>query len=263
MTQRQPAEQDARAAGDGAGAPGTPGTPGATNGPDGPGATGHSPFLAILSRLKYIDRWALMRNARAENLAEHSLEVAMVAHVLATIANVRHGARLDADRAAVLGLFHDASETLTGDMPTPVKYANGRIRDAYKDVEATACAELLETLPADLRAAYAPVIAPAAPGTAGTDATAAGDGARTGAPAAPAAPDGDRRLLLLVKAADKISALVKCLDEAQAGNAEFRTAEASTRAAVERMAADLPEVADFVAEFLPPYGSTLDELMGR
>ena len=214
-----------------------------------------STFLAILSRLKYIDRWALMRNARAENLAEHSLEVAMVAHALATIANVRHGCSLDADRAAVLGLFHDASETLTGDMPTPVKYANGRIRDAYKDVEATAAAELLDTLPADLRDAYAPVLSPGHAAGAGT----AGDGGSD-----VGAGDADERhLLLLVKAADKISALVKCLEEAQAGNAEFRTAEASTREAVGRMAAELPEVADFLDEFLPAYGSTLDELLGR
>lgn len=217
-----------------------------------------STFLAILSRLKYIDRWALMRNARAENLAEHSLEVAMVAHALATIANVRHGCSLDADRAAVLGLFHDASETLTGDMPTPVKYANGRIRDAYKDVEATAAAELLETLPADLRDAYAPVLSPGHAAGAGT----AGDGGGCGGPDGDGDADG-RHLLLLVKAADKISALVKCLEEAQAGNAEFRTAEASTREAVGRMAAELPEVADFLDEFLPAYGSTLDELLGR
>lgn len=217
-----------------------------------------STFLAILSRLKYIDRWALMRNARAENLAEHSLEVAMVAHVLATIANVRHGCSLDADRAAVLGLFHDASETLTGDMPTPVKYANGRIRDAYKDVEATAAAELLDTLPADLRDAYAPVLSPGH----ATGAGAAGDGGAGGSDVGAGDADG-RHLLLLVKAADKISALVKCLEEAQAGNAEFRTAEASTREAVGRMAAELPEVADFLDEFLPAYGSTLDELLGR
>lgn len=227
-----------------------------------------STFLAILSRLKYIDRWALMRNARAENLAEHSLEVAMVAHALATIANVRHGCSLDANRAAVLGLFHDASETLTGDMPTPVKYANGRIRDAYKDVEATAAAELLDTLPADLRDAYAPVLSPGHAAGAG----AAGDGGGCSDSAGNAddggsdvgAGDADgRHLLLLVKAADKISALVKCLEEAQAGNAEFRTAEASTREAVGRMAAELPEVADFLDEFLPAYGSTLDELLGR
>lgn len=217
-----------------------------------------STFLAILSRLKYIDRWALMRNARAENLAEHSLEVAMVAHALATIANVRHGCSLDADRAAVLGLFHDASETLTGDMPTPVKYANGRIRDAYKDVEATAAAELLDTLPADLRDAYAPVLSPGHAAGAG----AAGDGGDGGSDVGAGDADG-RHLLLLVKAADKISALVKCLEEAQAGNAEFRTAEASTREAVGRMAAELPEVADFLDEFLPAYGSTLDELLGR
>lgn len=197
-----------------------------------------STFLAILSRLKYIDRWALMRNARSENLAEHSLEVALIAHTLATLGNVRHNRKLDANTAAVLGLFHDASETLTGDMPTPVKYANGQIRDAYKDVESSAAEELLETLPADLRSSYAPLLNPKH-------------------------TDDNRYLLRLVKAADKLSALIKCLEEAQAGNAEFRTAEASTRTAVEQMACELPEVADFLEEFLPAYGSTLDELLGR
>lgn len=197
-----------------------------------------STFLAILSRLKYIDRWALMRNARPENLAEHSLEVALIAHTLATLGNVRHNRHLDANTAAVLGLFHDASETLTGDMPTPVKYANGQIRDAYKDVESSAAEQLLETLPADLRSSYAPLLNPAH-------------------------TEDNHYLLRLVKAADKLSALIKCLEEAQAGNAEFRTAEISTRQSIEQMASELPEVADFLEDFLPAYGSTLDELLGR
>lgn len=197
-----------------------------------------STFLAILSRLKYIDRWALMRNARPENLAEHSLEVALIAHALVTLGNVRHNRNLDANAAAVLGLFHDASETLTGDMPTPVKYANGQIRDAYKDVESSAAEQLLATLPEDLRSSYAPLLNPQH-------------------------TEDNQYLLRLVKAADKLSALIKCLEEAQAGNAEFRTAKVSTRQAVEQMASELPEVADFLEDFLPAYGSTLDELLGR
>ncbi|MGI6229863.1 MAG: 5'-deoxynucleotidase [Tractidigestivibacter sp.] len=186
--------------------------------------------------MKYIDRWALMRSSRPENLSEHSLDVAIISHALATIGNVRYGKDLDAEKAALIGLFHDSSEIITGDMPTPVKYANGRIRDAYKDVEAKAEDELLDTLPDDLRPVYARVFHP--------------DGS-----------DEDRYLRRLVKAADKISALIKCVDEAQAGNTEFANAEASTRKTVDEMAAELPEVQDFLEEFLPPYGSTLDELL--
>ena len=199
-----------------------------------------SSFLAVVSRMRYIDRWALMRSSRAENLAEHSLDVAMIAHMLCVLGRVRHGRDLDADRAALIGLYHDASEIITGDMPTPVKYANGQIRDAYKDVEASAEQRLLDELPQDLAPAYRQILCPAA-----SDAA-----------------DGDEAYLrCLVKAADKLSALIKCLDETHAGNAEFRSAQATTQASVDAMAADHPEVADFVEQFLPPFGKTLDELL--
>ena len=199
-----------------------------------------SSFFALVSRMKYIERWALMRSTRPENLSEHSLEVAVIAHALATIANVRYGRSLDAGRAALMGMFHDASEIITGDMPTPVKYANGQIRDAYKDVEASAEQRLLDELPQDLAPAYRQILCPAA-----SDAA-----------------DGDEAYLrCLVKAADKLSAQIKCLDETHAGNAEFRSAQATTQASVDAMAADHPEVADFVEQFLPPFGKTLDELL--
>lgn len=201
-----------------------------------------SHFLAILSRMKYIERWALMRSSRPENLSEHAIDVALIAHMLATLGRVRHGRDLDADRAAVLGLFHDASEIITGDMPTPVKYHDPAIRDAYKAVEAGAEARLLGTLPEDLRGAYAGYFSPAA-----------GEGL--------AEAEGNAYLRRLVKAADKLSALIKCVDERRAGNTEFASAEATCRAAVDDLAAELPEVADFVAEFLPSYGSTLDDLL--
>ncbi len=190
-------------------------------------------FFALLSRLKYIERWALMRSSSPENLAEHSLEVAMIAHALCVIGNVRHGRDLNAERAALMGMYHDASEIITGDMPTPVKYFNEEIRAAYAEVEDAAQERLLNTLPDDLRPVYEEVFCPGE----------------------------DDYLRKLVKAADKISALIKCVDEAHAGNAEFVTAAASTREALNAMAADLPEVADFMAEFLPSYGRTLDELL--
>lgn len=199
-----------------------------------------SSFFALVSRMKYIERWALMRSTRPENLSEHSLEVAVIAHALATIANVRYGRSLDAGRAALMGMFHDASEIITGDMPTPVKYANGQIRDAYKDVEANAEQRLLDELPQDLAPAYRQILCPAASDAADWD---------------------EAYLRGLVKAADKLSALIKCLDETHAGNAEFRSAQATTQATVDAMAADHPEVADFVEQFLPPFGKTLDELL--
>ncbi|SES71427.1 5'-deoxynucleotidase [Olsenella sp. KH3B4] len=196
-----------------------------------------STFFAIVSRMKYIERWALMRNARPENLSEHSLEVAAIAHGLATLGNVRYGRHLDAEKAALIGLFHDTTEIVTGDMPTPVKYANRGIRDAYKDVEHGAEDTLLDTLPADLRPTYEAIFR-----------------------GNPADAD-DVYLRRLVKAADKISALIKCVDEAQSGNAEFKTAEKGIRTKVDEMASQLPEVADFVEEFLPSYGKTLDQLL--
>ncbi len=199
---------------------------------------GESHFLAILSRMKYIERWSLMRNSRAENLSEHSLEVALIAHMLCVLGNVRHGRSLDAERAALVALYHDASEIVTGDLPTPVKYHDGTIRDAYKAVERSAEGRLLATLPADLRPAFEDVLWPGAEST-----------------------EDEVYLRRLVKAADKVSALIKCVEEARSGNAEFASAEASCRAAVDEMAAELPEVADFMREFFPSYGATLDDLL--
>ena len=195
-------------------------------------------FFATLSRMKYIERWALMRNARTETLSEHTLDVAMIAHARCVIGNVRYGRSLDADRAALIGLYHDASEIITGDMPTPVKYYNRDIRDAYREVEHVAEMRLLEQLPEDIRGVYAEIF----------------DG--TGA-------EEDKYMRRLVKAADKLSALIKCMEESGAGNGEFRSAQISTEKSVQKMAEELPEVRVFLDEFLPPYGSTLDELLGR
>ena len=194
-------------------------------------------FFATISRMKYIERWALMRNSRSENLSEHSLEVAMIAHALCTIGNVRYGRSLDASRAALIGLYHDASEIITGDMPTPVKYVNDHLKDAYKEVERMAEYKLLERLPADIRAEYETILKKPA-----------------------SADENELYMRRLVKGADKLSAYIKCIEEENSGNREFRTAKETISAALDKMAAELPEVADFMKEFLPPYGRTLDEL---
>ncbi len=192
-------------------------------------------FFATVSRMKYIERWALMRNSRPENLSEHSCEVAMIAHVLCTIGNVRYGRNLDADRAAMIGLYHDTTEIITGDMPTPVKYYNETIQSAYKEVEKIAEEKLLERLPEDLRPTYEQIYHPSNSVE-------------------------DDYLRQLVKAADKISALIKCIEEERSGNTEFRTAKETTQKSINELQAKYPEVLDFVNEFLPSYGRTLDEL---
>ena len=203
-----------------------------------------SPFFATLSRMKYIERWALMRNARPENLSEHCLEVGMIAHALCVIGNVRYGRKLNAEKAALVGIYHDASEIITGDMPTPVKYYNKAIRSAYKDVEAQAEERLIGELPKDLQEEYRRLF------YRGDLNDMSGDEAIE-----------ELYMRRLVKAADKICALIKCIEEENAGNREFTTAKATTQATVDKMAEEMPEVADFVKEFLPHYGSTLDELL--
>ena len=188
-----------------------------------------SHFFAYVSRMRFIQRWALMRNTAQENVQEHSHQVAVLAHALAVIRNEKFGGSVDAGQVAVAGLYHDASEILTGDMPTPIKYDNPAIRKAYKDVEAVAERKLLEMLPADLQPIYAPVLT--------------GSGGEV-----------ER----LVKAADKLSAYIKCVEELKAGNTEFREAAAQTRKALE--AYDLPEVRYFLEVFMDSFSLTLDEL---
>ena len=187
-------------------------------------------FFAIMSRMKYIHRWALMNNTRLENISEHSLTVAMLAHALAVISNKRLGNSLNAEHAATIALFHDCSEIITGDLPTPIKYSSKTLRNAYKDIEREAAEQLLSALPEDLREEYAPLLLPR---------------------------EEDPRLLKLVKAADKLSALIKCLEEEQMGNREFIKAKSECLAHLERM--ELPEVRIFMEEFLPSYSLSLDE----
>ena len=186
-------------------------------------------FYALLNRMRYISRWGLMRSSIPENIQEHSHETAVYAHALGVIRREIFHADCDPEHLAVLALFHDASEILTGDLPTPIKYHDPAIRAAYKDVERLAEDTLLAMLPEPLREAYRPALQPER--------------------------EEDERL---VKAADKLSALVKCVEERKAGNREFLSAEAQTRAALGSMA--LPEVDWFMANCLPAYEKTLDEL---
>lgn len=192
-----------------------------------------SHFFAVLSRMKDINRWGLMRNTRPENLCEHSFETAVIAHALAVLRNTRFGGRVDPGRAAALALFHDATEIITGDMPTPVKYFSPKIRSAYREVESVARERLLDFLPEDLRGVYRPLLA------GGTE-------------------PGDAELLPLVHAADKISAVIKCVEEKRMGNLEFSSAETTLRQAVKEFR--LPEADCFMEEFLPSFSLTLDDL---
>ena len=186
-------------------------------------------FFAYINRMRFIQRWALMRNTAPENVQEHSHQVAVLAHALAVIRNEKFGGAVDPGQVAVAALYHDASEILTGDMPTPIKYDNPAIQHAYKEVEAVAEKKLLHMLPQELQSVYAPILTP-------TD------------------PDVER----LVKAADKLSAYIKCVEELKAGNTEFREAAAQTRKALEGYG--LPEVAYFLDTFIDSFSLTLDEL---
>ena len=188
-----------------------------------------SHFFAYISRMRFIQRWALMRNTAQENVQEHSHQVAVLAHALAVIRNELYGGCVDAGAVAVAALYHDASEILTGDMPTPIKYDNPAIRDAYKAVERIAEGKLVGMLPPELRCAYEDIVSVA-----------------------------DEDVEQLVKAADKLSAHIKCLEELKAGNNEFREAAAQTRKALE--AYELPEVRYFLETFLDSFSLTLDEL---
>lgn len=185
----------------------------------------------MLSRMKYINRWALMRNTHTENISEHSHEVAMIAHSLAVIGNKRFGKNLNAERAALLGIYHDAPEIITGDMPTPVKYYSTQIHEAFNKVEDDACNALLGMLPDDMQDEYRPFFFKT---------------------------DSDKELWKYVKAADKICAYTKCLEEAKAGNGDFAKAAKTNLEAINKI--DMPEVRCFMEEFLPSFNLTLDEM---
>jgi 5'-deoxynucleotidase len=190
-----------------------------------------SHFFAYLSRMRFIRRWGLMHSVQRENIQEHSLRVAMIAHALGVIRNRLFGGTVNPERVAVLALYHDASEVLTGDLPRPVKYYNPELETSYRTIEAVAREKLLSMVPDALKPDYAALFR-----------------SESGA-----ALDQE-----LVKAADKLCAYMKCLEEITAGNREFVEAEKALRQTVEQI--DLPEVRYFVQTFVPSFKLTLDEL---
>lgn len=186
-------------------------------------------FFAYINRMRFIQRWALMRNSYSENIQEHSHQVAVLAHALAVLRNEYFGGQVDAGQVAAAALYHDAAEILTGDMPTPIKYYNPDIRDAYKNVERVAERKLLDMLPPELRPSYEELLRPA-----------------------------DPEVETLVKAADKLAAHIKCLEELKAGNTEFSTAAAQTLEALQ--SANREEVTWFLNNCLEPFTRNLDQL---
>ena len=187
-----------------------------------------SHFYAMLSRMKNIYRWGLMRNVKQESLSEHSLEVAFIAHALAVIENRRLGGSFDPNAVAAAAMFHDTSEIITGDMPTPIKYYNDEIKTAYKKIEKTAQGSLVSLLPPDMREDFIPLYSPG---------------------------EAEKKL---IKAADKISALIKCTEEKNMGNREFDSACAATLAAIKKMKLKSADI--FLEEFMESFSLNLDEL---
>ena len=191
-----------------------------------------SNFYAMMSRMKYINRWGLMNNTKYENLSEHSLQVAMLAHCLVLIHNKRFAGSLNAERASILAVFHDSTEIITGDMPTPIKYFNNTIKDAYKDIENAAADRLCSLLPEDFREDMELIIKQNS--------------------------DEDKELKKFVKAADRFSALIKCIEELRMGNEEFRQAKTGIEKSIKEM--NMPEAEVFSKEFLPAFLLSLDEM---
>lgn len=187
------------------------------------------PFFAYLNRLKLINRWSLMRNTQPENDAEHSLQVAMIAHAIALIGKNKYGRDVDPEHVLALAVYHDVTEVMTGDLPTPVKYYSGELRNAYRQMEDMAADRLLTMLPDDLQGEFDPYLKQS---------------------------DGVEHQI--VKAADRIAAWIKCAEEKRAGNHEFDYAADNVKQSLESL--ELPEVQEFIREYLPAYELTLDEL---
>ena len=187
-------------------------------------------FFAFLSRMKHIKRWSLMRSVREENIMEHSQQVAVIAHALALLSNKYFGGNVNVEKTVLLAQYHETGEVITGDLPTPIKYFNPEIRDAYKDLEKNACVKILDMLPEDLREDYREYVI----------------------------QDESAEERRLVKFADRLAAYLKCVEEIKAGNSEFKKAKATIEK--ELKSARRPEVDYFLKEFAPAFELTLDEL---
>lgn len=190
----------------------------------------HSHFYAYMARMKLIRRWSLRRNTREENDQEHSLQVAMISHALAVIRNKRYGGSINIEKVMLLATYHEAPEVITGDIATPIKYFNPKIKNSFKAIERMASEQLLDYLPEDLRGEYEPLLL----------------------------PDEETEEWKLVKAADKISAYLKCLEEEGYGNQEFMAAKQNIESAIRAL--NLPEVNDFMDQFAPSFMLPLDGL---
>ena len=187
-------------------------------------------FFAYISRMRFIERWSLMRNSLPENIQEHSHMVAVIAHALGIIRRDVFGKDCDPEECAAAALYHDSSEILTGDLPTPIKYHSEEIHSAYQKLEELACEKLLDTLPEEIRDSFSPYLG----------------------------GEAEKRTHDIVKAADKLSAYLKCVEERRAGNDEFLSAEKQTRKTLENN--PMPEVKYFLDHFVPAFELTLDEL---
>lgn len=188
-------------------------------------------FYAMIFRQKHIKRWGLMRNSSQESLSEHTMETAVLAHALALIGNKFFGRNYIPERAAALALYHDAPEVLTGDLPTPIKYFSSDIRSGYAEIERHAVQTLLGKLPDELKDEYRELLSPG---------------------------EKDEKYKNILKAADKLCAYIKCIEEEKCGNSEFKSARISTERALESMAC--PELEYFMKEMLPEFGKNIDEL---
>ncbi len=188
-------------------------------------------FFSYMARMKHIKRWGLMRNTREENIQEHSLQTAMIAHGLALIKNRMFGGNVDAERVLALAVYHEAGEVITGDLATPIKYFNPEIKAAYKQIERVAEEKLVDMLPRELKSDYEALILNR---------------------------EAEAELYALVKAADKICAYLKCVEELSAGNSEFVKAKKAIEKSIKQM--DRPEVDYFMKTFVPSFELTLDEM---
>ena len=188
-----------------------------------------SRFFAYIARMKHIKRWGLMPSSREENIQEHSLQVAMIAHCLALLENKHYGGNLDPEHILAIAVYHETGEVITGDLVTPIKYFNDDIRNAYKNIEAIAEDRMISMLPDDLQEDYRALIQPV-----------------------------DEKEKKIVKAADKIAAYTKCLEELRSGNKEFAMAEKALRKTIDEM--HMPVVDEFMKVYIPDFNVTLDEL---